>query len=1108
CCQCSCVDGPTYTCGDGEFACLDPSCLFNPELVVEFPDCAGDWLHLRDGSCTVENNNALCGYDGGDCCLCSCSGDACASSNFDCLDPSDGDGLYECQTPPPSVLPCSEQSQRTWVVEDSAQVNELATAINCSGGFFRVEWRGSIIVQHPFYVVDGTTVTITGADSDAKIDGNAATRLFTVINATLHLKSVNVSSGTSVTGGAIAAARASLVFNQTNFFGNRAAGNGGAVFVSDSSSVSCIGDGIFADNIAGFGGGAMFVGGGSVVSCRALWANNTAGAGGGALGVHDTSRVSWSDESMFILNSAGTYGGALLASSGTSVSWNGPTTFHSNSAGISGGAVNIVDGSILSWDATTEFHSNSAGISGGAVKAYRSNVSWSGATTYGSNFADTGGALYIEDSSAASWTAATTFRDNEARQGGGAVWVTANSVVSSNGETTTLFSGNSAGMDGGAVFLSAGSSASFDGNTSFHENSALDGSLTSDDIGGGGGLCLYGSAASWSGLTVFTRNTAGLGGALFASSGTVTWSGQTMLAGNNASSQGGALVILSSTIIWEGTTVFENNSAVNSGTGFGASGGALVAHSANVSWSGDSTEFIGNRADVYGGAIHAKSGSTVMWSGKTVFAGGSAVSGAGLFLDEATVLWSDGVTAFEGNVAFNGGAMFLRNGSYVEWTAESVFRSNQADGDGGVVGSSGLDSEFNRKEATVNINGPTTFVNNTCGANGGAMSLLGGLSVAVGEVAVSFIHNTAAVAGGAIFMSGTGVGPSFANVSFISNAAGVGGAVSTVGSGNLKNTGGIESQNPTTFDRCRFIDNRATATGGAIESAAGQDNYIDSMFMGNRAGTGGALRLAGTASLDNCSFVENVSDDAGGAAVSNIGSISTMENIYFSGNVFDCQSSTFLNFTMSGDPYETACRGCDISCDGCSFQEAFVPICSDVYEHSTSPGGDVTLETLSIERGYWRATPTSTEILACYHAGACLGGITGSSGYCLQGYEGPFCAICSDGYTAKLSFTCSRCSDSVGGVVLVVILSAVILLAAAAAVLYLMSGEVRSTGHGVVNRMARCVPLQSIKIVIVAWQILTQFASVANVTYPDLYQRFLDGLDVFNFDLGWILSAG
>jgi len=31
---------------------------------------------------------------------------------------------------------------------------------------------------------------------------------------------------------------------------------------------------------------------------------------------------------------------------------------------------------------------------------------------------------------------------------------------------------------------------------------------------------------------------------------------------------------------------------------------------------------------------------------------------------------------------------------------------------------------------------------------------------------------------------------------------------------------------------------------------------------------------------------------------------------------------------------------------------------------------------------------------------------------------------------------------------------------------------------------------------------------VANVTYPDVYQRFLDRLDVFNFDFTWILSAG
>lgn len=35
-----------------------------------------------------------------------------------------------------------------------------------------------------------------------------------------------------------------------------------------------------------------------------------------------------------------------------------------------------------------------------------------------------------------------------------------------------------------------------------------------------------------------------------------------------------------------------------------------------------------------------------------------------------------------------------------------------------------------------------------------------------------------------------------------------------------------------------------------------------------------------------------------------------------------------------------------------------------------------------------------------------------------------------------------------------------------------------------------------------------QFTSVANVTYPDVYQRFLDSVNIINFDLLWIPSAG
>ncbi|CAM9600413.1 unnamed protein product, partial [Hapterophycus canaliculatus] len=65
CCQCSCVGSRDYRCGVDGFACLDPIC-FDPATVGEFPGCAGDWLTIGDGSCDGINNNAACGFDGGD----------------------------------------------------------------------------------------------------------------------------------------------------------------------------------------------------------------------------------------------------------------------------------------------------------------------------------------------------------------------------------------------------------------------------------------------------------------------------------------------------------------------------------------------------------------------------------------------------------------------------------------------------------------------------------------------------------------------------------------------------------------------------------------------------------------------------------------------------------------------------------------------------------------------------------------------------------------------------------------------------------------------------------------------------------------------------------
>ncbi|CAM9150882.1 unnamed protein product, partial [Ectocarpus sp. 6 AP-2014] len=680
------------------------------------------------------------------------------------------------------------------------------------------------------------------------------------------------SSGASGVGAAVAAAGSSLAFIGTNFVGNSASGNGGAIYVSESSYVSCVGGGVFADNRASMDGGALFATGTSVVSCGGSWLNNSAGGSGGAVRIHQASAMSWTDEAVFAYNMASMNGGAVSLYNQSSVSWSGTTTFRGNSAVHSGGAI-IAAKSNISWDATTLFESNTADASG-AIGAFS------------------------------------------------------------------------------------------------------------------------GSSVSWSG--------------------------------------------------------------------------------------GDTTRFIGQRASSAGGALHV-SDSHVAWSA---------------------------TTEFEDNAALSGGAMFLWNGSYVEWSGDTEFSSNEASADGGVVGSYVLDSLYNPQGSYLIVGGTTIFSNNTSGANGGALALLGGLSVTIGTENTTFVGNTAAVAGGAVFVSGTAVGPTFVNVSLVSNSAQVGGAISLIGSGTSFNPEDYTPA-PTTFEQCRFTSNRAIATGGAVDTAAGQDKFVNSVFEGNTAGTGGALRLAGTAEVNNCSFVENVSDDGGGAAVSNIGFVSSVSNLSFSRNVYGCQEGMFLEFEESGTLYEAICDGCPVECEGCSFEEPrLVPKCSDALEHSNSSGGNVTLDALVIEPGYWRATPSSENVLECYNTDACLGGVTGSESYCLEGYEGPYCAVCSGGYTARLGMVCSKCSDRTGSIALGVSVSVAGLLFTVALVSYAVSGESEGRARGVVERAGRFVPLQSVKIVIVAWQILTQFTSVANIRFPHVYQRFLDALELFNFDLGWVLSAG
>ena len=84
------------------------------------------------------------------------------------------------------------------------------------------------------------------------------------------------------------------------------------------------------------------------------------------------------------------------------------------------------------------------------------------------------------------------------------------------------------------------------------------------------------------------------------------------------------------------------------------------------------------------------------------------------------------------------------------------------------------------------------------------------------------------------------------------------------------------------------------------------------------------------------------------------------------------------------------------------------------------------------------------------------------------------CSVCSKDYSPGLGRTCTKCSDSKVGIVLAIVLGA---LGAAVGVIvttHLLSEMKEGTGRGIVDRITRIIPLHTLKIVVVAWQILTQ----------------------------------
>ena len=303
CCECTCVDISGDAWDDQDYACRDTT----TECFDPFLTCPGDSNLIGDGVCDETINTRLCGYDGGDCCPCTCSD----CSDVDCLNPGASQQLYDCEGAP-SGFPLCVGGVQFLIVENTAQARALADAMNCSGGVFHVSWKGNVVVDKPIWVFNGTVLNVTGVGLNAEMDGNGSIRLWTVIDASLHMSSMKVSNGNATGGGAIAAPGSTLIVKHTVFAGNVASKDGGAIFASEGSVLLFDGAIEFFDNNAS-SGGALHI----TAMSKASWAGGTTFTGnvGGALSVRNGSMASWEAEVTF----SGQVGEAALEVHGGSV---------------------------------------------------------------------------------------------------------------------------------------------------------------------------------------------------------------------------------------------------------------------------------------------------------------------------------------------------------------------------------------------------------------------------------------------------------------------------------------------------------------------------------------------------------------------------------------------------------------------------------------------------------------------------------------------------------------------------------------------------------------------------------------------------------------------
>ncbi len=605
-----------------------------------------------------------------------------------------------------------------------------------------------------------------------------------------------------------------------------AGASGGAVF--NDGGILLVLTCLFENNDATRAGGAIESNGGNTTILRSLILTNSTGPGpGNGGGFHLTGMGNVEmRRTLYSGNSASAEGGGVWNSSAGTLHLE-LCRFVGNSAnGIAadnGGGGVFNDGGVLSLNGGI-FNGNSANLGSGS-----------------------GGGLF---NNAGDVTAVgTSFRNNVSARAGGGIEVVGGSTLLTSvlidgnmtgdmpgnggglhltgmGDVTiadSTVNGNSAGSEGGGLWNSAVGSMTVSG-TGVTQNAAN--GIAADN--GGGGLFNDGGTLSVTG-GVISGNTAlmgsGSGGGILNNLGTLSVDG-TLISGNMSARAGGGIEAVDGSTSLMGALLSANMAGPSPGNG----GGLHISGAGSVALV--DTDVVLNSAAAEGGGLWNSAGSTMDIIGCSV----------------------DGNIASGNDPDQGGGGLFNEGGTMV--VDDTAVTNNVADGTSGSGGGA-----LNNSGGSLDIT-DATFAGNASQRAGGGIEA-NASPVTMDQVALAF--NTTGPApgnGGGLHLTGA------ATIDFVRSVA-VGNSASAEGGGLWNSALGTLNVSDARIDGNTASGDLADQGGGGLFNEGGGLNVLDTILNGNAAdgvagSGGGILNMNGSLQVQVSTISDNSSNRAGG----------------------------------------------------------------------------------------------------------------------------------------------------------------------------------------------------------------------------------------------------